>query len=58
MRKANLAAVAKAAPTLAKETLEKIFEAVEARAKAASSKKASTKATKTPLKPFPFGEKK
>ena len=57
MRKANLAAVAKAAPTLAKETLEKIFEAVEARAKAASSKKASTKATKTPLKPFPFGEK-
>jgi hypothetical protein len=58
MRKANLAAVAKAAPTLAKETLEKIFEAVEARAKAASSKKASTKATKTPLKPFPFGDKK
>jgi hypothetical protein len=58
MRKANLAALTKAAPTLSKETIEKIFEAVEARAKAASSKKASTKATKTPLKPFPFGEKK
>lgn len=58
MRKANLAAVAKAAPTLAKETLEKIFEAVEARAKAAYSKKNSAKATKTPLKPFPFGDKK
>jgi hypothetical protein len=58
MRKANLAAVAKAAPTLAKETLEKIFEAVEARTKAAYSKKNSAKATKTPLKPFPFGDKK
>ncbi|MEY3949090.1 MAG: hypothetical protein RJB43_445 [Verrucomicrobiota bacterium] len=57
MRKANLAAVSKAAPSLSKETLEKIMEAVENRAKAAA-KKAQTKATKTPLKPFPFGEKK
>jgi hypothetical protein len=57
MRKANLAAVSKAAPSLSKETLEKIMEAVENRAKAAAKKKA-TKATKTPLKPFPFGEKK
>jgi len=57
MRKANLAAVSKAAPSLSKETLEKIMEAVENRAKAAAAKKA-TKATKTPLKPFPFGEKK
>jgi hypothetical protein len=57
MRKANLAAVSKAAPSLTKETLEKIMEAVENRAKAAAAKKA-TKATKTPLKPFPFGEKK
>jgi len=57
MRKANLAAVSKAAPSLSKETLEKIMEAVENRAKAAAAKKA-TKATKTPLKPFPFWEKK
>lgn len=58
MRKANLAALTKAAPTLSKETIEKIFEAVEDRARTAASKKASTKATKTPLKPFPFGDKK
>ena len=57
MRKATLAAVSKAAPSLSKETLDKIMEAVENRAKAAA-KKAQTKATKTPLKPFPFGEKK
>lgn len=57
LRKANLTAVSKAAPSLSKETLEKIMEAVENRAKAAA-KKAQTKATKTPLKPFPFGEKK
>jgi hypothetical protein len=57
LRKANLAAVSKAAPSLAKETLEKIMEAVEERMKAAA-KKAPTKATKTPLKPFPFAEKK
>jgi len=57
LRKANLAAVSKAAPSLSKETLEKIMQAVDDRAKAAA-KKAQTKATKTPLKPFPFGEKK
>ena len=57
LRKANLAAIAKAAPTLSKETLEKIMEAVEERAKEAA-KKAPAKSTKTPLKPFPFGEKK
>lgn len=57
LRKANLAAVSKAAPSLSKETLEKIMEAVENRAKDAAKKKGA-KATKTPLKPFPFGEKK
>ena len=57
LRKATLAAVSKAAPSLSKETLEKIMEAAEGRAKAAAAKKGS-KATKTPLKPFPFGEKK
>ena len=57
LRKATLAAVSKAAPSLSKETLEKIMEAVENRAKAAA-KKGSAKATKTPLKPFPFGDKK
>lgn len=57
LRKANLAAISKAAPSLAKDTLEKIMEAIEERTKAAA-KKAPAKATKTPLKPFPFGEKK
>lgn len=57
MRKANLDAVSKAAPSLSKETLEKILEAIEDRMKAAAAKKVP-KATKTPLKPFPFGEKK
>jgi hypothetical protein len=57
MRKANLDAVSKAAPSLAKETLEKIMETVEERLKAAA-KKGPGKATKTPLKPFPFAEKK
>ena len=57
LRKANLAAVSKAAPSLSKETLEKIMETIEERAKAAA-KKAPSKATKTPLKPFPFGDKK
>ena len=57
LRKATLAAVSKAAPSLSKETLEKIMETIDNRAKAAA-KKAQTKATKTPLKPFPFGEKK
>lgn len=57
IRKANLAAVSKAAPSLSKETLETIMTAIEDRAKAAA-KKAPSKATKTPLKPFPFGEKK
>ena len=36
LRKANLAAVSKAAPSLSKETLEKIMEAVEERLKAAA----------------------
>jgi hypothetical protein len=58
MRKANLNAISKAAPSLTKDTLEKILEAIEDRAKAAAAKKGPGKATKTPLKPFPFGEKK
>jgi hypothetical protein len=57
MRKATLAAVTKAAPSLAKETVEKIMETIDERTKAAA-KKAPAKATKTPLKPFPFAEKK
>lgn len=57
LRQANLNAICKAAPTLSKETIEKILEAVEERMKNAA-KKAPTKATKTPLKPFPFGDKK
>lgn len=58
MHKATLEAVCKAAPTLSKETAEKILEAVEARLKAAATKGAQKAATKTPLKPFPFAEKK
>jgi len=58
LRKANLAAIAQAAPDLSKESLEKIYEAVETRTRAAIEKAGKKKATKTPLKPFPFGEKK
>ena len=58
LRKANLAAIAQAAPDLAKESLEKIYEAVETRTREANEKAGKKKATKTPLKPFPFGEKK
>ena len=58
VRKANLAAIAQAAPELAKETLEKIYDAVETRTREAIEKSGKKKATKTPLKPFPFGEKK
>ena len=58
LRKANLAAIAEAAPDLSKETIDKVFEAMEIRARAAAEKSAKKKATKTPLKPFPFGEKK
>ena len=58
LRKANLAALAAAAPDLSKGTLEKIYEAVETRTREAIEKAGKKKATKTPLKPFPFGEKK
>ena len=58
LRKANLAAIAQAAPELSKETIDKIFEAVETRTREAIEKAAKKKATKTPLKPFPFAEKK
>ncbi len=58
LRKANLDAIAQAAPDLSKETLEKIYDAVETRTREAIEKAGKKKATKTPLKPFPFGEKK
>ena len=58
LRKANLAAIAQAAPDLSKETLEKIYEAVETRTRQAIEKAGKKNAAKTPLKPFPFGEKK
>jgi hypothetical protein len=58
LRKANLAAIAQAAPDLSKETVEKIYEAVETRTREAIEKAGKKKTTKTPLKPFPFGEKK
>ncbi len=57
LRKAQIAAVTKAAPSLSNDTVEKIMDAIGERAKAAA-KKAPAKAGKTPLKPFPFGEKK
>jgi hypothetical protein len=58
VHKATLAAILKAAPTLAKDTAEKILETVEARIIAANQKNMQKAATKTPLKPFPFAEKK
>ena len=58
LRTANLAAVTAAAAGLTPETIEKIFEAVETRAREAAAKTPKKSATKTPLKPFPFGDKK
>jgi len=58
MRKAQEAAIAEAAPSLSKETIVTILDAVETRARDAIEKAGKKKATKTPLKPFPFGEKK
>lgn len=59
-RDALKAAYAKADPTLAKETIEKVIDAFEdkarARLKEAAAKEA--KATATPAKPFPFGDDK
>jgi hypothetical protein len=59
-RNALKAAYRKADPTLAKETIEKVIEAFEdkarARIKAAAEK--DTKASATPTKPFPFGDDK
>jgi hypothetical protein len=59
-RDALKAAYAKADPTLAKETIEKVIEAFEdkarARLKEAAAKEAKTAAT--PTKPFPFGDDK
>jgi len=58
MRKAQEAAIAEAAPSLSKETIVTILNAVEERAREAAAKAGPKKGTKTPLKPFPFGEKK
>jgi len=59
-RNALKAAYRKADPTLAKETIEKVIEAFEdkarARIKAAAEK--DTQASATPTKPFPFGDDK
>lgn len=57
-RKANLAAIVAAAPTLPRETLVRIYDAVESRARESAEKSARKAAAKPPLKPFPFGEKK
>jgi hypothetical protein len=60
VRKANRAAIAKADASLAKETIEKITDALEdklkERAKEAGAGKKGADA-KTPAKPFPFGDK-
>ncbi len=58
MRKAQEAAIAEAAPSLSKETIVTILNAVETRARDAAAKAGPKKGAKTPLKPFPFGEKK
>jgi hypothetical protein len=58
MRKAQEAAIAEAAPSLSKETIVTILNAVEERAREAATKAGPKKGAKTPLKPFPFGEKK
>lgn len=58
LRKAQEAAIAESAPSLSKETIANILNAVEERARQAAAKAGPKNATKTPLKPFPFGEKK
>lgn len=58
LRKAQEAAIAEAAPSLSKETIVTILNAVEERVREAAAKAGPKKGTKTPLKPFPFGEKK
>lgn len=58
MRKAQEAAIAEAAPSLSKETIVAILNVVEDRARQAAAKAGPKGGTKTPLKPFPFGEKK
>ncbi len=58
LRKAQEAAIAEAAPSLSKETIVTILNTVEDRARQAVAKAGPKGATKTPLKPFPFGEKK
>ena len=60
VRKALRAAIAKAEPSLSKETIEKITDAMEdklkEKAKEAGAGKKGADA-KTPAKPFPFGDK-
>lgn len=58
LRKAQEAAIAEAAPSLSKETIVTILDTVEDRARQAAAKAGTKNASKTPLKPFPFGEKK
>jgi hypothetical protein len=58
IRKAQEAALAEAAPSLSKETIVTILNVVEDRARQAAAKAGPKGGTKTPLKPFPFGEKK
>ncbi|GDY18549.1 hypothetical protein LBMAG55_18720 [Verrucomicrobiota bacterium] len=60
IRKATLTAIGKADPTLSKETVEKISDAIEDHRQqsikqAAGSKKGGD--AKTPAKPFPLGDK-
>ena len=58
VHKATLAAILKSAPTLSRESADKILETVESRIIAANQKIAQKASTKTPLKPFPFADKK
>ena len=57
-RDALMAAYAKADPTLAKETIAKVIEAFEDKARARLKEAAvkEAKAATTPAKPFPFGD--
>ena len=58
LHKATKAALTKADPTLSRELIEKVMDAMEAkgREKAAGTMKKEAK-TATPQKPFPFGDK-
>ena len=57
VRKALQVAIAKNDPSLKKDTIEKIGDAIEDNLKAKAKEMNAKTTAKTPTKPFPFGDK-